>query len=147
MDSKREARQSLYACAWLVLTASLMGCFERSAVALTPSVFAGFEGEVRLGSVEQVDLLMVVDNSGSMKNHQLDWLAQIDDLVATLALGVKDLHVGVISTDLGSGGFVIPGCDNSDVGDDGLLNPIRFGPAMQSHLPCARLGWSRMLLG
>jgi hypothetical protein len=50
---------------------------------------------------------------------------------------VKSLHVGVISSDLGTPGAQVAGCDDSDRGDDGLLNPIRYGPAMQSHLPWA----------
>ncbi len=48
---------------------------------------------------------------------------------------VRSLHVGVISSDLGTPGSVVPSCANSDVGDDGLLNPIRHGPAIRSHQP------------
>ena len=45
------------------------------------------------------------------------------------------MHVGVVSSDLGTPGSVVPSCANSDVGDDGLLNPIRNGPAIRMHQP------------
>ncbi|MCZ7678023.1 MAG: hypothetical protein M5U28_04290 [Sandaracinaceae bacterium] len=35
--------------------------------------------------------------------------------------GVRDLHVGVITTDMGTGGFSVPTCSRSDFGDDGIL--------------------------
>jgi hypothetical protein len=48
---------------------------------------------------------------------------------------VGSLHVGVVSTDLGTPGSSVPGCANSDLGDDGLLNPIRNGGALARHEP------------
>ena len=109
---------------------------------------------------------MVVDNSGSMGDNQANMMAQLGPLVSQLTdppcisrtmpgggtphrcdpmnmddvlqyPAVRDLHVGVVSTDLGTGGFLVPGCDDSERGDDGRLNPIRNGPALQAHLPWA----------
>jgi hypothetical protein len=48
---------------------------------------------------------------------------------------VKSLHLGVVSSDLGTPGSVVPWCANSDAGDDGRLNPIRNGAAMRAHPP------------
>jgi hypothetical protein len=95
-----------------------------------------------------VDLLFVVDNSNSMSQNQQN-LAEnfgvfIDALTAPptdpqtgrpLYQPVSSLHVGVISTDLGTPGSVVPSCANSDVGDNGFLNPIRNGLAMRTHQP------------
>jgi len=48
---------------------------------------------------------------------------------------VADLQVGVVSSDLGTPGSSVPGCLNSDLGDDALLNPIRNGLALRHHEP------------
>jgi hypothetical protein len=71
----------------------------------------------------KVDLLVVVDNSGSMAEEQALLQTQFDSLLVTLtaALGqAPDLHVGVTSTDLGSGGFPITYCEEPG-GDAGQL--------------------------
>ncbi len=95
-----------------------------------------------------VDLLFVIDNSNSMRDNQTQIGRQIDALLTTLvspptdpATGrpvyppVRQMHVGVVSSDLGTPGSVVPSCANSDVGDDGLLNPIRQGQAIRTHQP------------
>ncbi|MBI5512598.1 MAG: hypothetical protein HY909_02455 [Deltaproteobacteria bacterium] len=97
---------------------------------------------------QTLDLLFVVDNSNSMRDNQAQLAAQFRTLLDPLvnphvdpSLGrsrfppIRDLHVGVISTDLGTPGSTIPSCANSDQGDDGLLNPIRNGQALRRHLP------------
>ena len=94
------------------------------------------------------DLLFVVDNSNSMASNQANLARNFAVLISQLvsppvdpATGrpispaLTDLHVGVISTDLGTAGSVVPSCANSDIGDDGLLNPIRRGQAIRSHQP------------
>jgi hypothetical protein len=45
----------------------------------------------------------------------------------------------VVSSDLGTPGSTVPSCANSDVGDDGLLNPIRNGQALRTHEPWTTL--------
>jgi hypothetical protein len=119
-----------------------------------------------LTPTDRLDLLFVVDNSGSMAQVQTQLMVKFEVLLETLRVPLcgsrsnpsaephscvgtddevqlsrpmRDLHVGVISTDLGTPGSTIPGCDDSDRGDDGLLNPIRNGFAMRSHLPWAPL--------
>ena len=73
-----------------------------------------------------LDLLFVIDNSGSMGEEQVTLASQFPLLVEALATvegGVPDLHLGVISTNLGSGGVDIGGCSNASrpLGDDGGL--------------------------
>lgn len=87
-----------------------------------------------------VDLLIVLDNSGSMRpNHERLAAATsrfIDRLLHPPSGGtLRSLHIGVVSTDLGTPGYEVPSCLNGDVGDDGLLNPIRNGGATRLHLP------------
>lgn len=74
-------------------------------------------------STTRIDLLFVVDDSESNVSPQLSRLiGQGDQLFADLtsALGVEpDLHVGVVTTNLGSGGYDLPGCLGD--GDRGVL--------------------------
>ncbi len=95
-----------------------------------------------------VDLLFVIDNSNSMRDNQAQLARQFDVLISQFVSPpidpttmlpryppVGSLQVGVISTDLGTPGSIVPSCANSDAGDDGLLNPIRNGQAMRTHQP------------
>lgn len=95
------------------------------------------EGDVLgTGSVDKVDLLFVVDNSGSMREEQASLREQMPRMIETLMRGetadgtrftpVSDLHLGVVSTDMGLPG--VPGranlgCgdDSRPLGDDGVL--------------------------
>jgi hypothetical protein len=70
----------------------------------------------------QLDLLFVIDNSPSMGPMQAELMQSLGNLVAPLeALAVPpDLHVGIVSSDLGAGRFqYVPGCRVG--GDQGFL--------------------------
>lgn len=94
----------------------------------------------------RVDLLLVVDNSGSMAQNQVMLASQLDSLVDALLnpqdrngdgrpdhAPVRDVHVGVVSTDMGATGGLLVDC--SGRGDDGLLNPRVRGPASSAREP------------
>ena len=87
----------------------------------------------------RADLLFVVDNSNSMSENQASLARSFSTFLSALTDGaagaLSDLHVGVISTDLGTPGSVVPSCANTDQGDDGLLNPVRHGAAIRQHYP------------
>ncbi len=78
----------------------------------------------------KLDLLFVIDNSGSMAEEQQSLAAALPGLVRALTLGVEgggqerapvtSLHVGVVSTDMGSDGAYEYGACRG-LGDDGLL--------------------------
>jgi len=74
-----------------------------------------------------VDILFVIDNSGSMAGEQMTMRANFPALYQAVRSAVgalPDLHVGVTSTDLGTGMFQITYCE--DLGGDGgdlLANP------------------------
>jgi len=70
-----------------------------------------------------LDLVFVVDNSGSMAEEQVSMAANIQALVDQLEQvpgGLPDIHIGVVSTDLGAGGYAISTCDG--IGDDGAFH-------------------------
>ncbi len=81
----------------------------------------------------RVDVLFMIDNSNSMNEEQASLVMQLPRLVRVLATGdldgdgipetapVRDLHLGVITPDMGTGGFSVPTCANPRFGDDGVL--------------------------
>jgi hypothetical protein len=78
---------------------------------------------------EKVDLLFVVDNSGSMTAMQSELQARFPDFLAAFAglasSGIfLDLHLGVITTDYGAGPQTTPGCDASPGGQRGELQAV-----------------------
>ena len=123
------------------------GCLDRPGAAPDTRLQSGVNLAIQNNAVDSVDILFEIDNSNSMRDNQVNlarnFSVLIDQLVnpPTNAMGVpmyppvKSLHVGVISQDLGTPGSTVPSCANSDVGDDGLLNPIRNGQAIRAHEP------------
>lgn len=78
--------------------------------------------------IRDLDILVVVDNSGSMRQEQDSLAANFDRFinVLTTTLGtLPDLHLGVVSTDLGAGPYNIAACTGS--GDNGVLQNAPSG--------------------
>ncbi|MFI5297101.1 MAG: vWA domain-containing protein [Polyangiales bacterium] len=74
-------------------------------------------------AITKVDLLLVVDNSSSMADKQSELARQVPAIIATLTGPfakspplITDLHVGVITTSLGS--FGTDACDESQPGNE-----------------------------
>jgi hypothetical protein len=101
-------------------TALLCACPSQELAPLIPCTIAGSFTDVQQSGVDKVDLLFVVDNSGSMADEQVKLNQQLQRLVTVLATGdldgipnangrpdftpVSSLHLGVVSTDLGVNG-------------------------------------------
>ena len=93
------------------------------------------------------DMVWIVDQSGSMRDNQVNLMRSAPALFEALVSPMTDprdgrrlvaltsLHFGVLSDDLGTPGSMVPACADSEVGDDGRLNPIRNGPAIRFHQP------------
>jgi hypothetical protein len=79
--------------------------------------------------VDKLDLLFVVDNSISMADKQSELARRLPDLIAAITNDpdkrITDIHVGVISTSLGSQGTSAcdPGITNQHNDDHGHLLP------------------------
>lgn len=109
-----------------------LGCSEAS---VDPLDDAGVDAGEPLPPppTDLLDLLFVIDNSGSMAEEQASLAAEIPDLVAALSTGDHDgdgareaasfrsIQVGIVTSDMGTGGFTVPSCARSDFGDDGVL--------------------------
>lgn len=73
---------------------------------------------------DNLDLLFVVDNSSDMERRQLELTWSFQHLIAAVTRvdgRLPDLHIGVISTDLGAGPFGTPANDCDAAGDGGLM--------------------------
>ncbi len=91
---------------------------------------------------DRMDLLLVMDNSNSLVEEQVSFASALPRLMRQLTTGDADgdgdffgdgeiddpdfppivsLQVGVITPDMGTGGFRVPTCNNSSFGDDGVL--------------------------
>lgn len=131
-----------------VLGALTAGCLDRPVSAPEPKLQSGVRLPVVNNAVDSVDILFEIDNSNSMRDNQAQLARQFDVLISQLVsppvdpatmrpryTPVRSMHVGVISSDLGTPGSTVPSCVNSDSGDDGLLNPVRNGLAIRMHQP------------
>ncbi|MBI5499892.1 MAG: hypothetical protein HY907_06590 [Deltaproteobacteria bacterium] len=89
---------------------------------------------VREPGLTKLDIVFMVDNSGSMSQEQAALTARFPELLAELLdppdtdgdtrpdhAAVEDLNVGVISSDMGVAGYRVSTCTNEDVGDNGCF--------------------------
>jgi len=120
----------------LGVAAAAAGCTQRDLGTVTPEVQHGFEMNIVQPGKVGVDLLVVIDNSQSMHDEQVNLAANFQHLVRSLTspadddgdgepdhAAVTDLHVGIVSTDVGVlGAPNIRSCDRrGPQGDDGIL--------------------------
>ncbi len=118
---------------------------------LLASTIAALSGGARAQpEPPRLDLLFVVDNSGSMASEQAALRNQLPRLIEMLTRGERadgstfppfeDVHFGVVSTDMGVAGIPnnFPGCNTArhvNGGDDGLLLRAHAIPACAASLP------------
>jgi hypothetical protein len=84
--------------------------------------------EIERDPTTKVDILFVIDSSCSMTEEQMILTEQVDQLVLGLispadpsVTAIEDIHLGVVTTDMGTHGFSVQTCTNPFGGDDGLL--------------------------
>ena len=99
--------------------------------AQAPAVVGSTEYEAMLDlappAPAEIDLLFVIDSSAAMADEQHQLIASAGELFTALEglpTGLPDLHVGVISTDVGLGDAAadLPGSQCRATGDDGRLH-------------------------
>ena len=116
---------------WIVAATFLpfLGCESRSFEIPPPNTEQQIEKYYPQSIEKDVDLLFVIDNSGSMEAEQRNLAAQFPKLIEALRsdkLGgaIPNVHIGVVSTDLGAGPFDLPSCE-AIRGDGGQLQTTR----------------------
>jgi hypothetical protein len=116
---------------------ALIACTDRELKPLQPCLVSALSHEVVASGVTAVDLLFVVDNSHSMTEEQASLRREFPKLIEVLTSGerpghppftpVKDLHLAVVSSDMGLVGIDgIPGC--TGLGDDGVMREAPDAP-------------------
>lgn len=115
---------------WLLATILLAGCFET-----TPSVDAGgVDAGPPPPPPNDLDVLIQMDDSNSVTEEQWRFLSNLPRFVTAVMTGDVDgdrtpdaepfdsLRVGVVTSDMGTGGFPVPTCEGSRFGRDGVLS-------------------------
>lgn len=109
------------------LTGSLLtGCPDRSLSKVEPIQDHVHKASIPVNLNRNIDILFVVDNSGSMAAEQASLTANFPEFInvlSTIPGGLPDVHIGVVSTNVGSGSVAIGGCSTvtRPQGDDGNL--------------------------
>ncbi|MCC6999726.1 MAG: VWA domain-containing protein [Deltaproteobacteria bacterium] len=70
-----------------------------------------------------IDILFVIDNSGSMALEQSALATKLPDFINVLAAlpgGLPNVHIGVVSSNMGAGTFSLQSCETAN-GDRGVL--------------------------
>jgi len=106
----------------LAIGGLLAGCINREVAEVEPNQEKEQFKDIPVEINRDIDILFVVDNSGSMAEEQASLQQNFNRFVNVLSNiegGRPNLHMGVISTDVGAGAFQISGCSGS--GDNGGL--------------------------
>lgn len=133
---------------FLFLTTLTSACLDRKLTPLNPCLVSTVSRKVTVSSIDRVDLLFMVDDSASMTSKQESLKAQFPRMIQVLSTGMRrandpnpfppvaDMHLAVVSSDLGVVGQPdIMGCDPNG-GDDGRLQHTSSGdPGCQATYP------------
>lgn len=111
------------------------GCLERAGAPIGPEIGFGQEVVINPRGVTAVDLLFVIDDSGSMREEQRNLAVQLPQLVRDLASppdrdddgapdwpAVESLRIAIANTDVGTGSVMYQGAQCVPGGDDGMLH-------------------------
>ncbi len=129
MTSKSSQRIAILAA--VVMSLVMTGCLNRDLAPAEPHTQSGVLEEIQQTGTTRVDMLFVVDNSNSMSEEQVVLTDQIRTMAEELinpsdpsAPSVQDLHIGIVTTDMGTHGYTIQTCSNPSNGDNGVLQNI-----------------------
>lgn len=101
---------------------TLAGCPDREVAQVNPRPNKEQQKEIPVQINRDIDILFVIDNSGSMREEQDSLAANFNRFINVLNNidgGLPNIHIGVVSTDVGAGVYNIDGCGND--GDNGRL--------------------------
>src|SRR5512139_3843232 len=112
---------SLFAC--VGLAALLAGCPDRTVSKVIPDQGRVEYKDIPVTVNRNIDLLFVIDDSGSMADKQMNLATNFPNFVNVLNTidgGLPDIHMGVVSSDMGTKGLDgAPGPGVGTVGQGG----------------------------
>jgi len=144
MRTRQSRIVGIAAVAWVAV---MTGCLDRELRPLNPCLVSGVSQKIQVTTVDKVDLLMMVDNSNSMAGEQASLKREFPNVIRVLTTGfryegdpdpfppVKNLHVGVVSSDMGIPGVELPPSCHADGGDDGKLQNTPRGDGCDAMYP------------
>jgi len=146
--------RTLKAARWLAAPAAvlaLFGCPDEDLAPLEPCTVSGVSDDVPVTGVDKVDLLFMIDNSGSMAQEQAKLADQLPKLVQILTSGMKedgttfsparDLHIGIVTSDMGLNGSKITLTSCEGYGDDGKLQKTSGAGTCSANAPAGYLSY------
>lgn len=116
----------------LVLSGTLLASCSQQGLVVLECPTGAIDSVVSLDESDELDLLLVIDDSLRMAEEQASLSAQLPRLISALAFGDRDgdgtvdfapprsIHVGIVTTDMGTGASVVMSCPGGN-GDDGVL--------------------------
>ncbi len=114
----------------LAATGLLAGCPDREVSALVPDPAKVEFKSIPVKVNRNLDLLFVIDNSNSMKEEQDSLRANFPrfiNILSTIEGGLPDVHIGVVSSDVGTNGGNPYGSGTGSctrAGGDGILRAL-----------------------
>ncbi|MBK9036619.1 MAG: hypothetical protein IPL61_36115 [Myxococcales bacterium] len=119
-------RFALPTLASVIAGSLLAGCPDRSLSEVDPIPENVEKKSIPVKLNRNIDILFIVDDSGSMIEEQAGLTANFPafiNVLNTIEGGFPDAHIGVVSTNVGTGGVNIGGCSSASQpqGDDGNL--------------------------
>ncbi len=139
----------------LATSALVVGC---AGAEEAPCELSTLVAYVPAGTAPDVDLLLMIDDSSSTAEVQASLATELPRVIQVLAAGnlhpedgvtigsdfepVQSLQVGIVSSDMGSGGFTVPTCAEPRFGEDGvLLHRGNTAAGCMATYPTAFLGY------
>jgi hypothetical protein len=103
-------------------TSLLAGCPDRNVSEVDPNQNKVEDKNIPVNLNRDIDILFVVDNSGSMAEEQAGLTTNFPlfiNVLNSIDGGLPNIHLGVVTSDMGAGS--VPGCNNPPSTRDGLL--------------------------
>ncbi len=107
-----------------LLLCSLSSCVDREVTTLIASPDSVEVKSIPATTNRELDILFVIDNSGSMTQEHMALVRDFPRMLAHLAVfdgGLPDIHIGVVTPDLGTAPYPRANCDGGG-GDGGRLH-------------------------
>ena len=127
-------QSSLFACMGLAVL--LAGCPDRTVSKVTPEQGRVEYKDIPITVNRNIDILFVIDDSGSMADKQSNLRSNFPNFINvlnTIEGGLPDVHIGVVSSDMGTKGLDgSPGPGVGTVGQGGCANAGDDGKLLTS---------------